>query len=385
MTTLNATKMPKSSSKSNTGVHTPSYVRNLTPYKSGKQISELAREKGLKRIVKLASNENPLGCSPLALDAAQKSLGESYRYVDPGAFELTTALAEFHGRPRNEIVCGAGTDSLLSYIISAFSEEGDEILTAEATFIGLFVNARKCNRKIVTAPMIDYAFDLQAISAAITPRTRIIYLANPNNPTGSMIRQAELDDFIDRTPQNILIILDEAYFNYACASESYPDGLKYQRDNLIVTRTFSKDYGLAGLRVGYAVGPEPLIHELYKVKLPFEPSHPAQSAAVAALADAEFVNKTIQLNQLSMKQLMDGFDSLGIRYLPSYTNFLLLLFESEKQAATLSAECLNRGLILRHTKLFGAPCGVRINSGTLADGEFALQVIGEVWAKLQHA
>ncbi len=383
-TTHNTTDMPKTPSQKNTGVQAPDYIRNLTPYQSGKLISELAREKGLKRIVKLASNENPLGCSPLALKAVQESLNGAYRYVDPGAYELTTALSEYHGRPRKEIICGAGIDSLMSYIIAAFSDVDDEILTGEATFIGVFVNTKKCNRNIVTAPMKDYAYDLQAIVAAITPRTKIIYLANPNNPTGKMIPKVALDEFIEKVPQNILIILDEAYYNYACGDTNYPDGMKYRRENLIVTRTFSKDYGLAGLRVGYAVGPERLIKELYKIKLPFEPAHPAQSAAVAALGDTKFVEQTIQLNKSSMKQLTDGFDKLGLRYIKSHANFLLLILADEEQAADFAEECLNRGLILRHTKAFGAPCGVRINTGTSEDDIFALEVIETVWSLLKR-
>lgn len=384
MTILNTSEKNSIRADSSGCVRIPEHIRKLVPYQSGKPIAELAREKGFERIVKLASNENPLGCSPLALQAVTESLSEAYRYVDPGAYELTTALGAYHSRPRKEIICGAGTDSLLAYIICAFSEEHDEILTAETTFIGLFVNARKYNRKVVTTPMQDYAFDLQALSAAITPRTRIIYLANPNNPTGTMIPKSELDEFLESIPADILVILDEAYFNYARYDESYPDGLTYKKQNVIVTRTFSKDYGLAGLRVGYAIGPERLIHELYKLKLPFEPSHAAQSAAVAALGDEAFVAKTIALNIKSMKYMTDAFDTLGLRWIPSHANFMLLVFDTEAIAATFASECLNQGLILRHTKLFGAPCGVRINSGTLEESAFALEVITEVWAGLRN-
>ncbi len=378
MTTQCTPDIPASNADSGKGVQIPAHVRTLIPYQSGKNISELAREKGLKQIVKLASNENPLGCSPLALEAIKLSLNGAYRYVDPGAYELTKALGEYHNRPRSEIICGAGTDSLLSYIICTFSEKGDEILTAESTFIGMFVNTQKYNRKIVTAPLIDNGFDLQALTAAITTNTKIIYLANPNNPTGTMIPKSEMDRFVASVPEHVLIILDEAYFNYARGYANYPDGLEYEQDNIIVTRTFSKDYGLAGLRVGYAIGPERLIHELYKMKLPFEPSHAAQSAAVAALGDKEFLAKTLKLNHQSMDQLAKGFDSLGLKYIKSYTNFFLLKLEDETHAATFALECMNQGLILRHTKLFGAPCGVRINSGTIAEGEFALKVIEDV-------
>lgn len=363
----------------------PSYIKTLAPYKAGKPISELAREKGLGKIVKLASNENPLGASPKALEALKRSLGESHRYVDPRSFELTAALAEKLSIAQARIICGAGTDALLGYIIQAFSAEGDVVLTPDATFIGIFVNARKLNRVIQTVPLDNYQFDLRRFSGSITERTKIIYLANPNNPTGTMFSRSEFDRFLETVPDEVLVILDEAYFNYSHNATDYPDGLSYQRDNLIITRTFSKDFGLAGLRVGFAVGPEKLIETLYKVKLPFEPSAPAQQAALAALGDSEFLEATLKQNSKSLESFRVGLKEIGIEFIDSVTNFFLLIFPTEQIAEDFSIGCLDRGLILRSTKSFGAPCGVRINSGTDAETEFALEVMRDVYQKIKDA
>jgi histidinol-phosphate aminotransferase len=359
-------------------VYIPRYVGMLQPYVAGKPIDELAREKGLTRIVKLASNENPLGPSPKAIEAAREALGQNHRYCDPGAYDLTQALARKLGKPAAQIVCGAGTDSLLGYIVGAFSDFGDEVLTSHGTFIGIYVNTNKQGRRLRQVPMRDYRYDLPAIADTITERTRIVYIANPNNPTGTIVTRVEFETFMRRVPDSILVILDEAYTSYAAACPEYPDGLDYHYDNMIVTRTMSKDYGLAGFRVGYAVGPERLIGELRKIKLPFEPSLPAQKAAIAALDDDDFLKKTVELNHRNLGRLTDGFDKLELPYVKSKANFVLLTFASESQAAGFTAECMDRGLILRHVKAFGIPEGVRINSGTDDETAYALEVIEQV-------
>ncbi|HSH00596.1 MAG TPA: histidinol-phosphate transaminase [candidate division Zixibacteria bacterium] len=365
------------------GLRIPQYIRDLLPYRPGKPIAELARERNLDRIVKLASNENPLGASPLALAAVERSLAESHRYVDPSSFELTHALAERHGIAPERIICGAGTDALLAYIIQAFSAEGDEILTVESTFIGIFVNVRKLNRTLVTAPLVDYQFDLEALAGRITERTRIVYLASPNNPTGAIVTRNQFAAFLQRVPSDVLVILDEAYYSYAAELPEYHNGLTYDAPNLLVTRTFSKDYGLAGLRIGFAVGPEELIAQLYKVRLPFEPSSTAQAAGLAALDDDEFLQLTLDTNRSSLDALSRGFAELGLSFVPGRGNFHLLKFPSEAFAVRFAESCLRQGLILRHTAAFGAPEAVRINSGTASETEFALSVIKDVYTTMQ--
>jgi len=360
----------------------PKRVADLLPYQSGKPIGQLARERHPKRIVKLASNENPLGTSPLALKAIRENLDQLHRYVDPAAPELVGAIAAKFQIRSEKIICGHGTDALLGYILNALTQPGDEILTSEGTFIGMYVNVNKFGRRLSLVPLKNYAFDLDRIHASITDQSRAIYLTNPNNPTGTIFTKKEFDRFLSGVPENVLVILDEAYTEYAAFSQDYPDGLKYERDNLIVLRTLSKTYGLAGLRVGFAVGPEYLIQQIYKVKLPFEPNYLAQKAALAALEDSDFIQKTVETNRRSIKKMQTKFDSLGIRQVPTWANFLMLLLPSEKMARDFFEECLNFGLIVRNLNRFGIPPGIRINSGTDEETQFALEVIEKVWRKL---
>lgn len=364
-------------------IQVPSFVRDLQAYKPGKPIAELAREKNLSRIVKLASNENPLGPSPKALAAIERELAMSHRYVDPRAPRLVEKLAQQHGVLPQQVVCGHGSDSLIAYIVNAFSEEGDEVLTSRGTFIGIYVSTNKMGRKLQLADLQDYAFDLDAIADAATERTKIIYLANPNNPTGTMFSREEFESFMLRIPASVLVVLDEAYHLYAADITGYPDGVTLSYPNLIVCRTLSKAYGLAGLRIGYAVGPADIIEQVYKVKLPFEPNSLAQAAALGALDDEEFLNKTGRLNQVSLARIQDIFDKHDIPYPGSAANFILTLWPSEEIATAFTGHCLDQGLILRHVASFGIPEGVRINSGTEDETDFALGVIEDVVGHIQ--
>ncbi|MEW6051525.1 MAG: histidinol-phosphate transaminase [Candidatus Zixiibacteriota bacterium] len=363
-------------------IRIPPHIQSLQPYVAGKPIAELAREKNLSRIVKLASNENPLGPSPKALEAARLALLESHRYVDPGSYDLVHALAVKHHKPPQQIVCASGVDALLGYIIKAFSEDGDEVLTSEGTFIGIYVNTNKHRRRLCQVPLRQYHYDLDAILDAISPHTRIIYIANPNNPTGTIVTAAEFSQFMTRVPADILVVLDEAYYSYAATNPEYPRGLTLNHENLIVARTFSKDYGLAGLRLGFAVGAEYLIRELYKVKLPFEPNYIAQCAGIAALTDDEFIRKVVVLNERNLARMSFRLAELGIQQVHSDANFILMLMPTEQFAMDFNAACLERGLILRHVRSFGIPNGIRINSGTNEEISFALAVIEEVYAQL---
>lgn len=363
-------------------VKAPGYIENLVPYKAGKPISELKREKGLKDVVKLASNENPFGPSPKATAAMQDALSNLHRYVNPSAPELVEAIANKYGKKRSEVITGAGTDSLLADIIIAFSEADDEVLTSEGTFIGIYVSANKLGRKLVTVPLNHYRFDLDALANAITDRTRIIFLANPNNPTGTMFTKTQFEQFMAKVPGNVVVILDEAYFEYAQWHPDYPNGLTYDYPNLLVTRTLSKAYGLAGVRLGIALGNEKLISYLYRVKLPFEPNGMAQAAGVAALDDDAFVTKTLKQNEKSLQKMTDHFRMMGIPQIDTVANFVLLLFPSTEFAKAFYEECLNRGLIVRHVDTFKIPNGIRINSGTDKETDFALQVIDDVYMLL---
>jgi len=360
----------------------PKHIQSLKPYKAGKPIEELAMEKGIKKIVKLASNENPLGPSPKAVRAIIKFSGEVHRYTNPSAYRLVNAIAGKYNKPVQQIVTGSGSDSLLQYIITAFSDEHDEILTSEGTFIGWYVNANKYGRVSKLVPLNNYHFDLPEIVKNITPKTKIIYLANPNNPTGSIFTKNEFEDFLLKVPKNVLVVLDEAYTIYAEDNHNYPNGLNYDLENLIVLRTLSKAYGLAGIRIGFAVGPEYLIKTLYKVKLPFEPNLLAQEAAIAALEDDDFIVRTKETNKISLDMMKKKFDELEIKYIPSAANFYLVLFHDEEYADDFNEECLNSGLIVRPLKSFGIMNGIRINSGTIEETNFALETIEKIHYKL---
>ena len=366
-------------------VEIPAHVVKLQPYKAGKPIEELAREKGLTKIVKLASNENPLGPSPKAMEAIKNYISQIHRYTNPAAFKLVNAIAEKYHKPPEQIITSSGSDSLIQYLVSAFSVEGDEVISSEGTFIGWYVNADKYNRKSIVVPLKNYHFDLNAIADKITRKTKIIYLANPNNPTGTIFTKKEFENFMEKVPDNVLVILDEAYTVYAEDNPEYPNGLNYDFDNLIVLRTLSKAYGLAGLRLGFGIGPEYLINALYKVKLPFEPNLLAQEAAIAAFDDEEFLRRTVETNKKSLSLMKLKFDNIGIKYLPTSANFFLIILRAEEFAARFNEECLNRGLILRHVKSFGIPNGIRINSGTMEETEFALEIIEEVFDKLSKS
>ena len=360
----------------------PEFVKNLRPYKAGKPIEELAREQNISKIVKLASNENPIGPSPKAVEAIKESLSNLNRYTDPLSHDLVQAIAKKYSVQPNHVVCGHGTDSLLAYIVNAFTTESDEILTSEGTFIGIYVSIRKYGRKLITVPLKDYAFDLDALYNAITDKTVMIYLANPNNPTGTMFEKNAFEAFMAKVPSNIMVVLDEAYTTYADDNPNYPNGIRYDYENMVVTRTLSKAYGLGGLRVGFAVGPDEVIESLYKVKLPFEPNLLAQVGAMAALEDDEFLLQTKELNKKSLAMLKAGFERIGIKQVPTSANFILTIMPSEQFAKEFTNECMNKGLILRHVNTFGIPNGIRINSGTIDETEFALEIIETVYTKL---
>ncbi|HKK21206.1 MAG TPA: histidinol-phosphate transaminase [candidate division Zixibacteria bacterium] len=360
----------------------PEFVKKLRPYRAGKPIEELAREKNLNRIVKLASNENPLGPSPKATEAIRAALPQLHRYTDPLSHDLVQAIAAKYDVQPQHIVCGHGTDSLIAYIVNAFTEEEDEILTSEGTFIGLYVNAQKFGRTVKRIPLKNYGYDLKAIRQSITDKTRMIYLANPNNPTGTMFGKTEFESFMAAVPDDIMVILDEAYTTYAAENPNYPNGVRYDYENMVVTRTLSKAYGLGGLRVGFAVGPDEVINALYKVKLPFEPNLLAQVGAIAALDDDEFLARTVKLNKESLKIMAERFDALGLAQVPTSANFIMLVMPDENFTDDFYLECLNRGLIIRPLGAFGIPNGIRINSGTIDETEFALKIIEEVYGLL---
>lgn len=341
----------------------PSYIKKLKSYKPGKPIEEVQRDFGLKNIIKLASNENPLGPSPKAKKAIEDSLKTLHRYPDSTGYELRKKLAEKFKLKISNVVLGAGSEGIMSTIMRTFLLNDDEIISASNSFIGFKVLANASGRKVHWVPMKDHKYNLDNIANHINDYTKIIYIANPDNPMGTYVTRKEFDNFYKNVPERVLIILDEAYFEYAKNSTDYPDSMNYRYDNVITLRSFSKAYGLGGARVGYGFAHSDLINNLMKVKVPFEPSSLAQSAAVAALDDSNFISESIILNTKGYKYLINEFQKINIKYIPSSTNFLTTIWKSQEEANLITEKLLNYGIIVRNLTSFGWPRYIRISIG----------------------
>lgn len=355
----------------------PSYIAALQPYVSGMSVEEARERYGRERVVKLASNENPLGASPLAVAAMRDALEGSYRYPD-GGLALRRKLAARFGVKVENVIAGAGSEGLMADIMRTFLCDDDEVLTSEGTFLGMRVLAQSRGVAYRQAPMRDFRFDLAAIAEAITERTKLIYLANPNNPTGTIFTAAEFDEFYARVPARVLIILDEAYFEYAQDNPRYPDSMHYRYDNVITLRTFSKTYGLASARIGYGFAHEDLIGMLLKVKLPFEPSGIASAGGLAALDDREFLHRTLELNARGMRQMMPALSDFGLRPVASEANFVMIRLPSPERAQELFEELLRAGVIVRPLGPFGWPACLRITIGTTEENELCLSALKNI-------
>lgn len=352
----------------------PPYIDALRPYEPGRSVEEIAGLYGLARVTKLASNENPLGASPMALENLRRHLDALHVYPN-GGMELRQVLAAKYDVQVENVIVGSGSDSIMASIIRTFLCDEDEVLTTEAAFIGFQVLARSRGVAYRTVPLKDWRYDLSAMAGAITDRTKIVYLANPNNPTGTIFTRQEFDAFYRHVPERVLIILDEAYFEYARDDPRYPDSMHYRYDNVITLRTFSKCYGLAGLRIGYGFAHGELIRNLLKVKLPFDPGTPAQAAAIGALSDAEFLHRTLELNARGVRQLTQAFRGMGLHVVDSSANFVMVVLESPDRAEELTEQLLRQGVIVRPLRAFGLPQCVRISTGTDDGNEFCIRAM----------
>ncbi len=356
----------------------PRHIKNLSPYKPGKPISEVKRELGLERIIKLASNENPLGASPAALRALTEHWKDVHRYPDSAAFELRSKLAKRFEVKINNVILGSGSEGIMSAIMRTFLFPGDEIVAVQNSFIGFRVLANASGIHTNWVPMKDYHYDLVGMAEYINEYTKLIYLANPDNPTGTFFTKSQFDIFMRSVSENTLVILDEAYFEYIEDREDFPDSMLYRYDNVITLRTFSKAYGLAGLRVGYGFAHEDLIGNLMKVKLPFEPSIPAQIAGLAALDDEEFLKRTLETNKKNKEVLESVLMEMELQFIPSSTNFITICFSTIKKAEIFTQKMLQKGIILRYLKGFGLPECVRITVGNQSETEFLIRILKEV-------
>jgi histidinol-phosphate aminotransferase len=326
-------------------------VASLDPYVPGKPIETLRRELGLSgRIIKLASNENPLGASKAAQAAIRASVGKIFRYPDGAGHRLVAALAKKWGVSTDQVILGHGSDEVIELLVRTFLQSGDEAVMADPTFSCYRLMVTAGHGKPVTVPLVDGRHSLAAMARAITPKCRLVFVCNPNNPTGTIVDEAEVERFLARVPKRVLVVFDEAYAEYVTAP-TFPKMVRRVKggDNVIFLRTFSKIYGLAGMRIGYGIGSADVVGPLNRVRQPFNTGLLAQEAALAALADTQHVAKSLALNQAGMADLTRQFDALGIGYFPSQANFIHFHLDGPEQVgAEVYDALLHHGIIIRH-------------------------------------
>ncbi len=339
-------------------------LAGLVPYEPGKPVEEVQRELGLERVVKLASNEGPYGPFPAALEALERALLELNRYPDGGAYRLRQALAERHGVRFEEVTVCAGADAVIGYIAQSALEPGDEVVTAWPSFPSYVIDPLKLGATPVRVPLRDHRLDLEAMVAAITPRTKLVFIAAPNNPTGTTNSRAELDAYFDTVPPHVLTVVDQAYFEYV-EDSAYPDAIEeYAKAGrrVLVLRTFSKIYGLAGLRVGYGIGPEEIIRAIGKVRRAFDVSSAGQEAALASLGEIHELDRRRAANREARAVLVETLHRAGLEPVErAVANFV---FVEVADAAALNDALLRRGVIVRPLSSFGAANALRITAGT---------------------
>lgn len=362
----------------------PPHIASMRAYEPGLSTDEIRRRFGIQNVIKLASNENPMGTSPLAIERAQAAMQDMRQYPS-GGLNLRIRLAQLFDVKTDNVIVGSGSEGIMANIMRTFLCDDDEVLTTEAAFLGFQVLAKGRGIAYRTVPYNNYRYDLNALAAAIRPNTKLIYLANPNNPTGTFFTRQEFLEFHRRVPDRVLIILDEAYFEFAMVDPSYPDSMHYRFDNVITLRTFSKAYGLASARVGYGFGHAGLIAMLLKVKLPFEPSGPSEAAALGALEDREFMLRTVANNARGLTFLHKRLPEAGFRIVPSTGNFVMVKFDSPEEATEIFEGLLRRGIIVRPLAATGLPACLRISIGTMDENEALMAALTEVRKELESA
>jgi len=360
------------------------HILEIIPYKPGKPISEVKRELGLDEVIKLASNENPLGPSPRAKEVIQKTIGELHYYPEDSGYFLRNKLSEKLNIDPEMIVLGNGSSEIIVNIGRAFLKPGDQILTSETSFVMYALCGAYTNNKVIQTPMKDWSYDLDALAGNITSNTRIIFIANPNNPTGTYFGKQEWESFLNKVPSDVLVVLDEAYCEYV-DQPNYPNGLDYLREysNLVILRTFSKIYGLAGIRVGYGIASKELVDILYRVKLPFNANALGQEAAIAALDDDEFVSQSRDVNRKGLKFLEEFFRKNNVSCILSVANFIMITLPVDGNVCYEKMK--KRGVLIRPLRGFGCRNGVRVTVGRMEENmKFAdafIEVIKEIEAE----
>ena len=347
--------------------HVHEHVMKLIAYEPGKPVEELAREMGLQPsdIIKLASNENPLGPSPKALAALREALERAHFYPDGGGWTLRNTIAEKLGLDRENVILGNGSNEIIEFIGHAFLRDGDEVVTARHAFAVYSLMAQLFGAKTIEIADPNYTHDLEGMLAAVGPRTRQLFIANPNNPTGTMVSQEEIDTFMSKVPEHVLVVFDEAYYEFL---DNPPDVLKYVREgrNVVVMRTFSKIQGLANLRIGYGLAPKNLADILQKTRQPFNANGIAQAGATAGMLDDEHMQKTREITHEGRNYLQGQFDEMGLEYVPSVANFVLVkVGDGDK----VFQELLRGGIIVRAMRSYKLPEWIRVSIGTKEQNE----------------
>ena len=358
-------------------IRIPENIQQLKTYKPGKPIEEIVAEYGLKETAVLWNNENNLGASPVAMQRIREELHTSHLYPDPACLALRQKIADQNGQQVENVIVGNGSEGILANLYQAFFEPGDELLTSEGSFVAVYIWAAAHGIPTRKVPLTaDYGFDLEALASNIGPNTKMVYLANPNNPTGAMIGEEDLKAFIEKVPANILVVVDEAYFEFARDLDpNFPNSVAIDRPNVLTLRTFSKTYGIAGIRIGYGLGPAKLIEPLMKVKMTFAPSNLAQAAGIGALEDVSFLAKSLENNRKGIAGFYQLFDELGLKYVPSFGNFVMVDLGDAEKVQNLFQQLMRKGVFIRPLPAFGLPHCFRVTVGTPAENAlFATQL-----------
>jgi histidinol-phosphate aminotransferase len=338
-------------------IRPPDYVQGIKPYVPGKPLEELERELGITSSIKLASNENPVGPSPAALKALQGSFDDINRYPDGSGYYIKKALAAKLSVSEDELILGNGSNELLDIAVRTFMKEGDAAVMATPSFVVYAMAVQSVGGKSAQVPLKNYSHDLSAMADAITPETKIIFIANPNNPTGTINNKAEFDRLMGRVTEDMLVVVDEAYYEYV-SDPDYADSMKYLKSaaNVLILRTFSKIYGLAGLRLGYGIGKKEILLDMNRLREPFNTNAPAQKAALAALGDDEHVRHSLQVNEAGKKYLYKELDAIGLQYVPTHANFIFMPVDD---AMAINDQLLKKGVIIRPM----GPKAIRVTIG----------------------
>lgn len=362
----------------------PDYIRALAPYQAGKPIAEVAREFGLNpdNIVKLASNENPLGMSPAAVAAMQKEVADLGRYPDANGFALKAAVGEKYTVDSSWVTLGNGSNDILELAAHTFVAPGQSVVYSEYGFLVYPLATQAVGARAIVVPAKDFGHDLDAMAAAIADDTRLVFIANPNNPTGTFLTAAQIEAFLAKVPSHVVVVLDEAYNEYLAAEDQY-DSVAWVRQypNLIVSRTMSKAYGLAGLRVGFAIAQAAVTDLMNRVRQPFNVNSLAQAAAVAALNDQAFLRESAEVNRIGYQQLTEAFDELQLDYVPSYGNFVLVkVGDDDGAGARVNLALLKKGIIVRPVGNYNLPQWLRISIGLPQENAAFIKALKEVLA-----